>query len=40
MLIFKPINRIFLPENLENSWGGGKFVGKIIEWLKINIKSI
>ena len=22
MLIFKPIKRIFLSENLENSWGG------------------
>ena len=30
MLIFKPIKRIFLPENLENS-RGGKFVGKFIK---------
>ena len=26
MLIFSLLNAFFLPENLENSWGGGKFV--------------
>ena len=27
MLIFNTLHDTFLPENLENSWGGGKFVG-------------
>ena len=35
-----PAKRIFLPENLENSWGGVNLHSKTIEWLKINIKTI
>ena len=39
MLIFKPIKRIFPPENLENS-RGGKFVGKKLNCLKTAKNSI
>lgn len=40
MLIFKPIKRIFPPENLENSRGGGKFASKKLNCLKTAKNSI
>ena len=32
--IYQPIKRIFLPKNLENSWGGGNFVSENLDGLK------
>ena len=39
MLNFKPIKRIFLPENLENSRGGVNLHSKIIECVKTDVNS-